>query len=197
MSESKKSAQSSRCNYWASVVYPESAPTNWVDILEELVVPCFVSPLHNMDNNPNGETKKEHYHVLLLFESLKSPSQAKEIFDQIGGVGCERVNSIRGYARYLCHLDNPDKYRYPESEVKAFCGLDYYSIISLPTDRLGILMDMQDWCDDNHVFGFASLVRYARREKPDWYRVLAESGTIFMKEYLKSCSWENRGNEND
>lgn len=58
-------------------------------------------------------------------------------------------------------------------------------------------MEMQDWCDDNACFGFASLVRYARVNRPDWYRILAESGTIFMKEYLKSCSWESRGIKND
>lgn len=192
-----KSAQSARCNYWATVVYPESAPTNWFSILEDAVVPALVSPLHNKDNNPTGEVKKEHYHVILLFESLKSPAQAKEIFDLIGGVGCERVNSIRGYARYLCHIDNPEKWRYSEQDVRCYCGVDYYSIISLPTDRLGILMEMQDWCDDNACFGFASLVRYARVNRPDWYRILAESGTIFMKEYLKSCSWESRGIKND
>ena len=188
-----KSANSARCNYWATVVYPESAPENWQTILEDAIVPALVSPLHDMDFNPTGECKKEHYHVLLCFESLKSPAQAKEIFDLIGGVGCERVNSIRGYARYLCHMDNPEKQRYNEDDVITFCGVDYYSIISLPTDRLGILMEMQDWCDKNNSFGFATLVRYARVNRPDWYRVLAESGTIFMKEYLKSCSWESKG----
>ena len=46
---------------------------------------------------------------MIMYDGKKSIEQAKENFDKIGGVGCEIVNSTRGYARYLCHLDNPDK----------------------------------------------------------------------------------------
>lgn len=189
MSKNVKTANTARCNYWSTVVYPESAPENWVTILEDAIVPALVSPLHDQDINPDGEVKKEHYHVLLLFESLKSPAQAKEIFDLIGGVGCERVNSIRGYARYLCHLDNPDKVRYSEDDVRAFAGVDYYNIISLPTDRLGIIRDMQLFIRENKVHSFADLCDYALLERDDWFRVLTESGTVYIKEYLKSRSW--------
>ena len=184
-----KTNNSARCNYWATVVYPESCPVDWLSILESCVVPALVSPLHKFDVNPDGEPKKEHYHVILLFDSLKSPHQAKEIFDKIGGVGCERVNSIRGYARYLCHLDNPDKYQYPLDEVQSFCGCDYIGIISLPTDRLAIIREMQIWIREFKCFNFAELSDYALNEREDWYRVLTESGTVYIKEYMKSCQW--------
>jgi len=61
-----------RTRNFATVVYPESAPENWFSLLGELKVPCFVSPLHDKDLNPNGEVKKSHYHVLFAFDGVKT-----------------------------------------------------------------------------------------------------------------------------
>ena len=95
-----------RVRNFATVVYPESAPENWIDILNEYHVACLISPLHNRDIDPDLNIKKPHYHVLIMFEGKKNyETQVKPIFDSIGGVGREYVQSIRGYARYLCHLN--------------------------------------------------------------------------------------------
>ncbi len=101
-----------RTRNFATVVYPESAPEEWQGILAEQFIPAFISPLHDKDLNPTGEEKKAHWHVVVMFEGKKSVEQVTEIFNLIGGVGCDKVHSIRGYARYLCHLDNPDKAKY-------------------------------------------------------------------------------------
>ena len=77
------------------------APDNWVDIIENEKVPVFISPLHDNDVNANGEDKKPHYHVLAMFDSVKTVEQAKVFLKKFGGVGCETVNSLRAYARYL------------------------------------------------------------------------------------------------
>ena len=122
MSEKKSN---SRTRNYATVVYPESAPEMWQTILAEFKIPAFISPLHDSDKNANGEDKKPHYHVMLMYDSVKTEDQAREVFDKIGGVGCERVNSIRSYARYLCHLDNPDKHQYNTEDVKQFCGTEF------------------------------------------------------------------------
>lgn len=61
-----------RVRNFATVVYPESAPENWQDILSRHCVPAFISPLHDKDINPTGEPKKPHYHVVLMFEGKKS-----------------------------------------------------------------------------------------------------------------------------
>ena len=66
-------------------------------------------------------------------------TQVKPIFDDIGGVGREMVNSARGYARYLCHLDNPEKAQYDPAEVRCMGGADYYGITNLPTDDIKML----------------------------------------------------------
>lgn len=181
-----------RYRNFATVVYPESAPVNWFEIIAESKIPVLVSPLHDKDVNPGGELKKPHYHVLVAFEGKKSVDQVTEFFLSFGGVGCEIVQSLRGYGRYLCHLDNPEKAQYSPEDVRTF-GMDYQQVIGLPTDRYKIIAEMQDFCDDNCVYSFAALNRYARQNRYDWYRVLCDSAAIIMKEYLKSALWETRG----
>ena len=115
MAKSKENEMRTR-NY-ATIVYKDSAPENWLDILSDELIQCFVSPYHDKDVNPDGEIKKAHWHVLIMFDSVKSERQAQFIINKIKGVGCKRVNSLRSYARYLCHLDNPEKYQYPISSI--------------------------------------------------------------------------------
>lgn len=179
-----------RLRNWACVLYPDSAAENWLSIIADSKIPTYVSPIHDRDVNPNGEPKKPHYHVLTPYEGKKSEAQARAFFESFGGVGCERVNSLRGYARYLCHLDNPEKAQYDPSQVKSFAGLDYHETIGLPIDRYNSIADMMEFCDEHNIFSFAHLLRIARDNRPDWFRILCDSGAFVMKEFLKSRSWE-------
>lgn len=183
-------ASEKRYRNFATVVYPESASENWKDILNDLKIPALISPLHNKDLNPTSEKKKSHYHVLLLFEGKKSVEQVKEIFEKIDGVGCEVVSSIRAYARYLCHLDNPEKAQYSVDDVISLGGLNYRTIIGSMADKNKCISDMIDHINDNDLDSFAELVCYAKNFKPDWFDCLLNSGSYFVKEYIKSRCWK-------
>lgn len=191
MSDTTKSTNG-RFRNFACVVYPESAPEGWIQILADQKVPAFVSPLHDKDIDPQNQPKKPHFHVVIAFEGKKSIEQAKELFDKFNGVGCEVVQSIRGYARYLCHLDNPEKVQYDISQVKSFGGADYVTTIGLPTDKYKALGEMMAYCHEHQIVSFAVLAEIAYEQHFDWFRVLADSGSVFMKEYLKSKSWTCR-----
>lgn len=181
-----------RTRNFATVVYPESAPENWLEILGELKVAAFVSPLHDRDVNPDGELKKEHYHVLLMFDGVKTVDQALEIFALFGGVGREQVLSARGYARYLCHLDNPEKAQYPIENVRCFGGADYIATIGLAIDKYKAIGEMIDYCEEYDVISYSELLNICRQEHFDWFRILCDCGTVVMKEYLKSRNWTGR-----
>lgn len=185
----KETKRDNRGRNFATIVYPDSAPENWQEILAGLFVPAFISPLHDKDLNPTGEPKKPHWHVMLMFEGKKSDEQVREMFTQIGGVGMDKVNSIRGYARYLCHMDNPEKAQYAPEEVRALCGADYTGIIGLVTDKYKAIGEMIDFCEDNGIISYSELLKYCRMERYDWFRVLCDNGTLVMKEFLKSKAW--------
>lgn len=192
MSEEKKASSGRRSRNFATVVYLDSAPDGWQEILSQQFVPAFISPLHDKDLNPTGEPKKPHYHVVLMFDSLKAKDQAQDIISKINGVGCEVVQSIRGYARYLCHLDNPEKAQYKQEDVRSLCGADYPNVIGLVTDKYKAIGEMIDFCEDNGIYSYSELLKYCRMERFDWFRVLCDNGTVVMKEYLKSKSWTER-----
>lgn len=179
-----------RTRNFATVVYPDSAPENWQEILSDQHVPAFISPLHDQDINPGGEAKKPHYHVMIMYENVKTKEQAQAVFQLIGGVGLEVVQTIRGYARYLCHLDNPEKVQYSKEEVRCLAGADYLGVIGLPIDKHKAIGDMMDFCKKYQVYSFAQLSFYAKESRYDWFRILCDSGSIFMKEFLKTLRWE-------
>lgn len=182
-------ANNMRYRNFACVIYLDSCPENWLQIIEELKLPIFISPYHDKDKNADNTPKKPHYHVMLMCEGKKSQEQIKEIFEQFGGVGCEIVNSARSYARYLCHLDNPDKVRYSTSEVKAFGGLNYNTIIGTMADRNTTIRQMITHININDVISFYELVLYSEKHEPEWFDCLLNSGSFFIKEYIKSRAW--------
>lgn len=185
MSDSRK-----RC--FATILYTDSCAADFINKLESMHIPAFLSPLHNRDLKEDGSLKKPHYHLMLMFQGKKSKDQVKSIFDKLGGVGCEVIESKIGMARYLCHLDDPDKAQYLPDDVKRFAGADYLSIITTDIDRLRLITEMEEFCDNNNIYIYSVLARYARDNRPDWHRCLSTSCTVHMMAYLKSLQYENR-----
>lgn len=179
-----------RVRNFATVVYPESAPKNWREIIAESKIPVFISPLHDKDVNPTGEAKKPHHHVMSMYESPKTDAQAREFFEKFGGVGCETVKSVRGYARYLCHLDNPEKAQYSIDDVVSYGGADYIHAIGSAADRAKAIKEMITWIEENDCVSFAELLRYSSVNRSDWFDCLISNGAYITKEYIKSRWWE-------
>lgn len=140
-------ATDNRKRNFVFVVAQESAPEDWREILNEEHVPAFISPLHDSDVNPDGEAKFAHWHVMLMFKGKKSIEQVKEIAHKVGAVNdyVQVCQDVRGYARYLCHLDNPEKHQYSTADVTAMGGADYLSVIGSAADTDTALGEMMDF----------------------------------------------------
>ena len=129
--------------------------------------------------------------VLLMFEGVKDyETQVKPMFAEIGGVGREMVNSARGYARYLCHLDNPEKAQYEPSEVRCLGGADYTDITNLPTDTRKMLAEIMGYIQENEIFSFAEFIDLSRLYHPDWFTLIVNTNGWIVKEFIKSLEWE-------
>ena len=179
-----------RTRNYCTIVYPDSVPENWQDIISELHVQVFISPLHDKDVTANNEPKKAHYHVLLVFDSVKTKEQAQDVISTFNGVGCECVNSLRSYARYLCHLDDPNKAQYQIDDVKCFGGADYIATIGTAADKAKSIKEMIQYIEENDIICFAELAQYCSIERSDWFDTLINSGAYFIKEYIKSRTWK-------
>lgn len=185
--EKKRAGQ--RARNWAFIIYPESAPENWRELLDDLHVPAAVSPLHDRDENANGDPKKEHRHIVLAFDANKTRDQVLELIAPFKGTTAVKLNSLVGMLRYLTHMDNPEKAQYDKNQVETFGGLQYFSIIENAGDKIGMLSEIMEWIDDHACTKYAVLMRYARKERPDWFELLCMGHTIVISEYIKSV-WQ-------
>lgn len=177
-----------RTRNYAAILYPESANPDWKNILSSYCVKAIVSPLHDKDINPTGEPKKPHYHVILAFTSVKTKLQAQAIFSSFGAIECVPINDLVGYARYLVHMDNPEKAQYDPNDIMNFCGADWSEIIRTNSDRYKALNNICDYIAIKNIYSYSVLIDTLRLENYDWFKVACDN-TIFLKEYLKSRSW--------
>lgn len=175
----------------AGILYPDSAPKNWKDLISELHIMALVSPLHDSDIQADGTPKKPHYHVLLIFDGPVTVSRAAGLLQ---GIGCidftQSVHSITSYARYLCHIDDHDKHRYDIKDVLSFGGADYDILCQRSLDKDSAITEMEDFIDQNHVYSFREFAKYCRTNQPTWHRHLTTDCGWFIKEYIKSAYWE-------
>lgn len=199
MDEKKSSEKKStpvRARNFTALVYPDckDTPENWFEVLAEQQLTFFVSPLHDKDITPTGEPKKPHYHVILMFDSMKTKEQAKEVFQTVGAVIPPKVGqrdmfivaSLKAASRYLIHLDNPDKASYKLEEVRVIGDANYEEICNVSADKYSIIKEMIEFCKSQDINEYYVLLEYSMDNSYGWYKVLCDSGTYVMKEYLKS-----------
>ena len=186
----KKSSTSmdSRVRNWTFIIYPESAHDNWRDILDNQHIQWVESPLHDKDINSDGTKKKAHWHVLLLFDGKKSYDQIKKLTDQLHATIPERCQSAKGLVRYMAHLDNPEKVRYPVSEIVGHGGVDVSEYLKLTSSsRYQIIKEMQQWVNSVDCIEFCDLFDYAAKEHfDDWFPLLCDNSAYIMGEFIKS-----------
>ena len=189
-----KSQKETRSRSWVFVVYPESAPKDWRTILDKQGMTWVESPLHNKDVNPDGEVKKEHWHVLLMFQTLKSYGQMQEIAHELKSPNPQKCMNIHGMVRYFAHLDNPEKYQYPVNEIKAHGGADIAKYLTANgVEKLRAISEMQEWIEENNCTELTQLADYALKERfDDWYEVLATQSTVFLNAYIRSMRHQKR-----
>lgn len=181
-------AKDGRTRNWNVIVYPESAPENWRQIIDDLHIEWAESPLHDQDLDATGETKKAHWHILLAFEGMKSFDQVKEITDQLNAPIPQRCAGLRGSIRYMAHMDNPDKHQYPVSHIIGHGGFDVAAQLrATGSERYQLIGEMIEFCSDHNIGEVSDLLMYALKHRPDdWFPILCDSGMIVMQAHVRS-----------
>lgn len=185
-------AEEQRSLYYATLFYEDSVNPTWRQILEELLVPCLVSPLHNSDYDEQGNKKKNHRHALFLFRSLKSRKQFLEITEKLGSVGAEIVRCPHSYALYLTHSNAPEKVQYSTDDIIAYYGaMDYLKKVQTSSiNKYDVIADIIRYCQANNIDCLADIIEYALENDETWFHILAEGSSSFMlANYLKSRTW--------
>ena len=188
MNEKKSSNKETRTRNWTIVVYPESAPENWRDIINDMHIEWIESPLHDSDYNGDGERKKEHWHILLMFGGVKTYAQVMELIEPLNCPIPQRCHNVKSMVRYMCHLDNPDKFQYPVSNIKSYGGVDISEMFRpSSSERYSLIGDMIRFIKDYNIFEFQDLMDYALEyESNTWFPLLCDNSTLVISQYIKS-----------
>ena len=169
--------------YWAFIVYPESVEGNWENTLEEMGLEFAISPLHDKDINPTGEPKKAHYHVLVEFAGPKRYKNVLEICEKIGATIPKKVESIRGYYRYLTHADNPDKAQYDEKDIRRY---NNFELELTTTETTAIKKKICQIIEGAQIKEYCELLDYFAEIGDNDYWEIASNHTYFFDRYITS-----------
>ena len=187
-----------RSNKWAFLIYQESAPENYLDVLEEMHIPFVLSPWHDKDvNKETGEFKKAHKHGVLFFESLKSYTQVSELLTEKLHTPShvEVVMSPKGMYDYFIHAENPDKTLYNMDEIESGCGFELEQFL-ITNNNEQFLSTVIDIIEEHNFTEFNNLVRYARVENPSLLNLIIDK-TYFFAKYLDSRRHSNNKKESE
>lgn len=176
-----------RTRNWTFIVYPESAPQNWRDIIDEEHIEWVESPLHDLDINPDGSTKKPHIHILVLYSGNKSFEQIKELTDRLNAPIPQKCANAKGLVRYMAHLDNPEKFQYDKNRIVGHGGIDVNDFFKATnTDRHVLIQQMIRYIKANKITEFTDLMDYASENEYDWFAVLCDNSAMVINMYIQS-----------
>lgn len=173
---------------WAFVMYPESMPIDWQDKIIEIGIPIAISPLHDKDLNPTGETKKPHYHCIIYYENPTTLNSVKtNVTDLLNATIPIKLESMRGMYRYHLHLDNPEKYQYDDRDRQFLNGFDIDLANKLTKTEINkLIREIHSFILDNDIFEYWDLMCILKdNELYNLYDV-ASSNTILFKSLLDS-----------
>ena len=187
-----------RSNKWAFLLYQESAPENYLEILEKMHVPFVLSPWHDKDiNKKTGEFKKAHKHGALYFDSLKSYSQVSELLSSNLHTSShvEIIMSPKGMYDYFTHAENPEKTLYNIDDIESGCGfeLEKFIIDHNYDEYLSLVIDI---IEKYNFLEFNNLVLYARAENPNLLHLIMDK-TYFFAKYLDSRRYDKNERKNN
>lgn len=173
---------------WGMVLYPDSAPENWRDILRETGLPIAISPLHDKDIDPTGEPKKAHHHILLCYSGPTTFNVVKALTDKLNQPIPQYIEAIKGNYRYFSHKDNPDKAQYSEDDIEHLNGFNISDFAELTRGEvfqvkrsiIAIIREQQFTEYSDLIFYLEDSGLYGEME-------VATNHTIFFDAILRSC----------
>lgn len=173
--------------YWTFVLYPESAPADWKDILQRTGLEIAISPLHDKDKDPNGAIKKPHYHIILCYNSPTTGKNVKSLVDELIQPIPLPIDSVRGLYRYFTHKDNPDKFQYDEREIMSLNGFNIRDYADLSSaDKTKIKLELTKFIQESEIMEYSDFMdKVIELDKPDYF-FIASTNTTYFNAYLIS-----------
>ncbi len=170
------------------MVYPESAPDNWIEQLQLTGLKSAVSPLHDNDLEADGSTKKkQHWHVIACWDGPTTYMAAKTLTDKLQATIPINLNSVTGYYRYLTHKDNPEKHQYEDADIRHLGGFDPAEYIEFTRSELeAFKRKVMQIIRESDLYEYADLLEMLADSDALDLLSCAMNNTILFRGYLQS-----------
>ena len=179
---------------WTFLVYPESAPANWREILDETYMRWVESPCHDKDVNADGEVKKAHFHILLSSDGPITEQAVMKIIEPLKGPMPKKVGSAKGLVRYMAHLDNPEKYQYPIDEIIGHNGADVASYFELTmTNKIVMMKDIVKFIYEEEIDNYADFLMLCIEKSDDWFNIAVNHNRLAINKLIDAM-WHKKRN---
>ena len=182
--------------YWGFVVYPESLPSDYEDLITNIGVPMAWSPLHDKDLNPDGEPKKPHFHCIVYYDNTTTMKAVKEnVCEKLNGTIPIKLENMRGMYRYHLHLDNPEKYQYDDRDRRFFNGFDTNRVDTLTETEISQLLNqIEQIVIDKSIIEYADLIDLLSSDDLVNLKNVARKNTFYLNTYIKSRRYKTTKN---
>lgn len=186
--EEKQKKKEVKKREWTFVIYPESAPADWRDIIRQRGLLAAASPLHDRDINADGTPKKPHYHLIVVYDGPTTYNNVCALSqDELKGTIPKVLDSPRGMYTYFTHEDNPEKAQYERKDIEHFNGFNITDLCMLKSSEIQAIKEkVLDFIDDNDIVEYADLVRCLRYAGMKDEAQVAMESTFFFDKYITS-----------
>lgn len=179
--------------YWSFFIYPDSAPSNWNQILTQSNLPVAVSPLHDKDvDELEGTSKKPHYHVIVVFKGPTTENNViKNFTSKLNCPDPRVVLSVPGAYRYFWHMDNPDKFQYPDGGQLCLNGFSIYDFKEFSNSEKNNMFDTIEEIIFEHKFTeLVHLVRHLKRVGLYDELYMVRRNTVYVNALIRSNKFD-------
>lgn len=146
----KEKLQREIARNFVGIIYPESCPENYEEMLLAEEFNVAFSPIHS----PDGDNKKKHVHLVLSFSGPKDLDDLDNYMrTKYKGTSLFKCADLRKSLRYLTHLDNPEKEQFRQEAKSNWDIRKYVSNEVYIQDILSVI-------EQYDLFSFADLTRW-------------------------------------
>jgi hypothetical protein len=160
-----------KARFFTALLYPDSAPEDWLDQLKDSLRQYLISPEHRPDPSEDMEsgalkTLKPHRHVMYCHGNSITASAAREIMPDWLVVPPSdhafMVGSYRNLSRYFLHIDQQDKEQFSGRPMDLLTVLNNFPLDlskELTKDeRRQLKIELWNFVRDNNIVEFADLL---------------------------------------
>lgn len=174
--------------YWEYVVYPDSAPSDWMYQIEMTGLKVAISPLHDKDViEGTDEPKKPHWHVLCIWKNKTTFKHAISLCDMFNSPVPMRKEDVQGAFDYHTHKNHANKAQYDDRDRKLLNGLVKSDITKLTEDDIRIMTaEIIAIIRSEEIYEYGHLVDYLLDHQLHEFFSWVTSHTIMFDKYVTS-----------